>query len=1534
MRKNPFVKRTIVSVLCVALLLTGNLSTLASEIGEMVTEATEMTEVTEVTESVETEVTEIATETLETEVETETLPEENTKKDNLFTSFLSNVASAFSLNDDVMLLANNDATVYSLIWKRDKSNTNYIANIYLVDQNGNAISSNLVSNPPSWGQLNSSNNLKALYNEDSEYANYFSRIANDLNVQGYEYLATHIDSISGETVDNISFNYQCDSYRYWYTYYYSWYYVKNGSWLKWGNAQLDNQAETTKNVYMVFKPLNIDVTFDANGGTFANNESKIVISAPATKTGGYLHTVNGVNKGYIPSREGYIFMGWNTDKNATTASVQYIDTNPVNASDSYMYAIWKSVSGDKLITTVDTISKGVTINLFDYKVNDANATEEYVDDNADTRMSKGINTNHNLKFLDGTSAGYPNQNKYTNGPDAYQNIVKRDLVNGYPVLNGWKYNNSFATDESLDYLFNSTTSDYKSAHLNLNHLFTLDENGYYEYDSDKNFATLAGSNGKDFIIYNQSGNGFFPFTDENHMNDGKGASYDILDSSYVNHFFGMNVSTDFIQPKDGMVNNQNMKFEFSGDDDVWVYIDGKLALDLGGIHQKVSGYIDFATGTVWVEKANGTSNVSTTFESIFNAEDLVEKTINGVTYKTFEDYTSHTMDMFYLERGATASNCKIKYNLQTIPKGSLYVSKTATNVAEGDTSDYEFVVKDSSGNVVKNASYTIGTSSTVKYTDENGKFTLKSGEYAVITGLDEGTYTVTETDVKNSNNDYVLSDFGTRITVNSQTSVAITAASGRERSASVQISDATISVVDFNNVRITEDVKESESTLSKVIKYDDSDDTYDLTLSFKAPNKEITKTEIEETTTTEKALVDIVLVMDMSGSMADGFTNNGKQAATYNLSNSKTAVSKMVETLNAKQNTVDAQWKLVTFSSSASIKTDNWISSNSLNELVNNLSNPTGGTNYQDALVKAQSAIETSTRADASKIIVFVTDGEPTYYLKKGNKVDNTGNATQGGGDHTTANDYNGAIKGAGVVNCDTFYAVGIGLQNNVYKLNNKNISGLDLLKNVANATQATDKSAVNKQPSELGSLFADIAGEIITKSESYITKTHKYASNVTLTDALSEYVDIVNDSDVVISVKDASGNEVGTCTNGKLGTSNATYTFKNDDKDVTLTASYSNKVVTFDFPDDYELVEDYTYAVTFTVKSSEVAYDEYATTGYAHTGDANTDAEGNATSSGKKGFHSNNEAKVTYTFNGKDESENFDHPVVQVNAAKLKLVKRDEQNKAALSGVTFTLYKGDDKTGVEKTTDSNGTLDFGYLTSGTYRLVETAAPEKYSVLEEELTFTVSKGVITFATEVDEHYTLPNAVVTTAISDVNIVNTNENVYTVTVVNDLARIYEWNIYKISSSSTPDNMLYLEGAEFTLSSSDNTDNTYYGKSGSNGLVSWYAESTFETVVEEIAAGTYTLAETKAPTGYSVNAEWTLVIGKDNNISGYDVNRATYDKTTKTYTICYEDDAVYSLPETGGFGIFNYMFGGMFMMMAGALYIFLGRRNAFRA
>lgn len=192
---------------------------------------------------------------------------------------------------------------------------------------------------------------------------------------------------------------------------------------------------------------------------------------------------------------------------------------------------------------------------------------------------------------------------------------------------------------------------------------------------------------------------------------------------------------------------------------------------------------------------------------------------------------------------------------------------------------------------------------------------------------------------------------------------------------------------------------ESKMFHEKYIKRND-DGTYDITLNASGTIGSDVK----------KAFVDIVLVVDTSGSMEGS-----------NLTSTKNAINALVDAFDAKKETVDTKYKLVTFSSSAKTKTDDWVNGTNLKKEAGKLS-ADGGTNYDQGLTKAATAINSSRRENAKKIVIFLTDGKPTYY----------GTKPYGYGNETSKKTLEAAVTSAGKISCERFYAVGIGLPNSI----------------------------------------------------------------------------------------------------------------------------------------------------------------------------------------------------------------------------------------------------------------------------------------------------------------------------------------------------------------------------------------------------------------------------------------------------------------------------------------------------------------------
>lgn len=422
------------------------------------------------------------------------------------------------------------------------------------------------------------------------------------------------------------------------------------------------------------------------------------------------------------------------------------------------------------IETVDSVAEGVDIQMFDYS--EPTPLRNWGD------YSEGGKTGNIKEGLVKRVLGKTDNNELI--PVSARNASNNQ---GKSIKKGDFLTDSFSTINNANY-------KGKANHLFSQSIFTNPETrGTFSYSSFDNYAYWneggQSNDTRDFTVYNQigtpsdqswSGNerlyfyqrgNFMPYnrieagklSANKNLYDENGVALKSEDSRYNedlyktqqsaaaakgdngnDYYFGMVVTANFAQLKDGQYNGKPMVYEFNGDDDMWVFIDGVLVLDIGGIHDAHSGSIDFSTGdVVWYDSVKGgkPEGNSTTIKEQFEAAERAEKDNNVINWNTvkwadnkntFADYTNHEIKIFYMERGGGASNCKMKFNLPVVPKGSVTVRKEIDNINEGSYSDVNFnfklYVEDQEAD--ENSADTIKDADGVKYSARKGQpYTLK-----------------------------------------------------------------------------------------------------------------------------------------------------------------------------------------------------------------------------------------------------------------------------------------------------------------------------------------------------------------------------------------------------------------------------------------------------------------------------------------------------------------------------------------------------------------------------------------------------------------------------------------------------------------------------------------------------------------------------------------------------------------------------------------------------------------------------------------
>ena len=896
-----------------------------------------------------------------------------------------------------------------------------------------------------------------------------------------------------------------------------------------------------------------------------------------------------------------------------------------------------------------------------------------------------INKNHALQFM---SVGDPGTyNRYVgNGNGAYTGIVKTTLAKGYPSMADGS--------ESLDYLFGGKPGDKAVKNYEpTGGLLKSEGNGYYGFNANSQYAAYKETSNKfelspqTYCADQTNTPCFTPFG-----NDTKENKYS----------FGMNLGADFYMPKDGKVNNQDMVFDFTGDDDVWVFIDGVLVLDLGGIHQALGGKIDFATGEITYDKpqSHGDRPATTITEAFANAEETWDST----------PYKTHHLSFFYLERGDGGSNCKIRFNLPVKPSKAIDIEKETLGTIDANK-QFQFQLFVGGSSALYQGKYSVYNASTNqvvqrdKSTGDNGVITLARGQFARVqsdTFTDDTTYKVREL----NSSGYTVSANGSAMTQQ-----------GSGNNAYAEAGSFTVGKTSHVTI-VNSNVKPSNNKI--IVKTDGGDgDQYTLNLTASGDST--------SSTVTTATPADIVLVMDKSGSM-----NKDNRDA-----NAQKAAKDLAKKLLTTENSTDQQVRMavVTFNKNATLKQDFTTSASRIESAVSQT--PDGGTNWEDALKRAN---DLQGRSGVKKHIIFLSDGNPTYrttsysgcYSKrKGVRTAHPEYTTPEScraQRYTWGENPDGGSDGAyGAGSSDDY---GFNYAAALAEANRRGDAALYVVKTSTEANKmadlASEANAVN------GEEFDGTNAENLTNAFNQIYSTITSSAKIkvfSITDTLSQWVDPVEFAGV------ANGTDITQYVTVKNGSTKlpreyytATYSVNSGERTVTVTFNGAEGIVA-EKADNID--------VSFKVKPSDAAYADYADKNkYPDTGDADT---GNV-SAGKQGYYSNADAKLNYCVltevNGvescvRTEAE-YPHPVVQVKLGKINITKQwsDGADKHANDSVTVQLKREAIGAADSTAEDVGGpiTLNAGNkwattvdnLVPGyTYFVVENSDDDRYSVTYE-----------------------------------------------------------------------------------------------------------------------------------------------------------------------------------------------------------------------
>ena len=1048
--------------------------------------------------------------------------------------------------------------------------------------------------------------------------------------------------------------------------------------------------------------------------------------------------------------------------------------------------------------------------------------------------------------------------------------------------------------------------------------------GFEQKGDTYTLKDVKDQNGK---ILTTEGAGFYPLENERKF------SYENSEKAQ-NYFFGMRYDVlfkigDYVGP---------MNYEFTGDDDLWVLLDGKVVLDLGGIHQAAGETVD-----IW-EKLGKTADQLTPEEK--------EK--------------EHTLTVLYMERGAGESNCKMKF---TLPSASI-AEVSQVPMAE---LNLQKVNKENKG--LEGARFTLVNNET-----GDTQTATSTGEYGNVkfTKLRVGTYTLRE-DAAPSGYIPSLDSWIVKVELDSNNTAIAT----------LYLSDGTTPYTDkagsyYQILNMTKEELINSSLdynkTAKVIDWDKRTYQIDITAASK----------LTSTTSTEQAAVaDVMMVFDTSGSMlyddkdydSSGFKRVGEYKSckdsldttkVYTIDSSLTGLKEAASAFTTSMAASSAKSRIgiATFNSVGNLVSGLTTIGSNKDDLVKKISSiyASGGTSPQLGLNLALEQLESNKQENVPRYVILFTDGDPSD--------DN---------DREKSELQAEKLKEKGI----TVYTIGLKLTDKTKKwledeiasegcaYSASNIEGLKtIFKNIQTTiTHYQDmKNAQIKDVIDPRFIILDDSGNPITSDYSGID------NGITLKNGGTVYYDkttgnqyIVWNEQTIPNSKNGSwkksitvkakddyigGNNVATniSPDSKISTGYGDAVLPQPKVNVKAELKVKDKEVTIykgDSLPDTDTVLNEMFDLAGNTNKYNISADSFTIKWYSNpectTEVTNLTADGDATYYLKVSYNAGEPSTESNENTDGKIAGDADHIVDAVN----------EQASTKLYGVyTINVISGEIQITkkLESTLDTNCTFNFSIKDESGKEIKKVsitvpANSNEATYVGDELK-NLPRGTYTVSEEDSDGYVLTdyqvgdstncrntsdaqNESVTFKLGyektagsddkDVDVIknytynqNSGGTVGSVTFTNVKAT-KDWDIVKVSTSG---NQVKLQGAEFELLK--NNTPVYTGTSNKDGKIIWKKG---ETNVTNLETGEYVLRETKAPVGYVRSEEtWSLSITKGGSLVSYTssktdstIDTSTITESDPTLHLYFKNETAYALPHSGGTGIYLYMIGGMLLMFA---------------